>query len=108
MAGENFTLCIIYKGFVVALLPKVHSLCKSEANVLGPTNAWCCLEDSGNEHQWTFRVPTTSSDTSEFLGENGEETASNLSRGCLVAPRMELDDSETVLLPEEVVNDGTR
>ena len=83
--GEDFTLCIVNQGLVMALFPEVHTLGETIVNVLGVTNTRGCLENGCGEDFRAFRVPESGTDTAEFLGQEGDETTSDFAGGDLVA-----------------------
>jgi hypothetical protein len=84
MIREGFALGIIDKGLMISLLPQVHPLGETLADVSGTTNTWGGLQDDGNEDKGPFGIPAASPNTAEFLSEDGEEAAADFAGGDLI------------------------
>ena len=68
---EYFTLGVVNEGFVMALLPKIHTLCKAQTYVFGAANSWCGLEDCSYKDKGTLGVPMTRPNATKFVGKEG-------------------------------------
>jgi hypothetical protein len=103
---KDFPLRVVDQGLEVALFPQVHSLREARANVLGPTNPWCRLQHSCNEHQGSFRVPEAFTDAPEFGGEDGKESPPHSTSGSLVACGGDLCHPPPSALPKRVIGEA--
>jgi hypothetical protein len=101
--GEGFSFGVVHQGLVVALFPQVHPLPEAQSDVLGPTHPWRRLQDSGDEDQGAFRVPSAFTNAPELLGQDGQKSPSDFARRDLVSGCGKLDHPQPATLPFGVV-----
>ena len=104
--GKDLPLSVVDQGLEMALVPQVHSLREAQANVLGPTNPWCRLQHSCDEHQGTLRIPEALTNAAEFGHQDGEEPPPHFAGRSLVSCGGQLRHPAPPSLPESVGGDA--
>ena len=102
MTALALQLCIIDQGIVVALVPEVHPLRKTLADVSGPLDSWCRLEYDGYKNQGSFGVPGAGFHPPELASEGGDESSAHYSLGHGVMGGGQVHHSSPAALPDGI------